>query len=61
MQMPPPQVTLAVAEIKTVPISYEYVGLTAASKTVEVRARIQGFLETRDFQEGAYLEKGVRR
>ncbi|MBI2435829.1 MAG: efflux RND transporter periplasmic adaptor subunit [Candidatus Hydrogenedentes bacterium] len=57
---PPPQVTLATVEAKTVPIAYEYVGVTAASKTVEVRARIQGFLETRDFEEGALLEQGTR-
>ena len=60
MAMPPPEVVLAAAEIKTVPVSYDYVGVTVASKTVEVRARIQGFLETRDFQEGAYLKEGAR-
>jgi membrane fusion protein, multidrug efflux system len=58
--MPPPEVTLAKAEIKTIPISYEYVGMTEASKMVEVRARIQGFLETRDFQEGAFIKEGAR-
>jgi len=56
----PPQVTLAPAVVKTVPVSFEYVGLTEASKTVEVRARIQGFLETREFQDGAYLKEGTR-
>lgn len=59
-KMPPPEVTVAPVEVKTVPISYEYVGITQASKTVEVRARVQGFLETRDFQEGAYLAEGAR-
>ena len=58
--LPPPEVTLAPVELKTVPVTYEYVGLTQASKTVEVRARVQGFLETRDFQEGAYLNEGDR-
>jgi membrane fusion protein (multidrug efflux system) len=47
-------------EIKTVPVVYEYVGMTQASKTVEVRARVQGFIETRDFLEGAYLKEGAR-
>ena len=59
-ELPPPQVTLGTVEIKTVDVAYEYVGMTQASKTVEVRARVQGFLETRDFLEGAYLKEGTR-
>jgi membrane fusion protein (multidrug efflux system) len=57
---PPPEVTLATVELKTVPIEYEYVGVSEASKTVEVRARVQGFLETREFEEGAYVTQGTR-
>ena len=60
MQMPPPAVTLATAQVNSVPISYEYVGMTEASKTVEIRARVQGFLETRDFQEGSFVDTGAR-
>ena len=59
-KMPPPEVALAPVDVKTVPVTYEFVGLTQASKTVEARARVQGFLETRDFQEGAYLNEGDR-
>lgn len=58
--MPPPQVTLVTVESRTVPVTYEYVGMTQASRTVEVRARVQGFLESRDFQEGAYLDEGAK-
>ncbi len=58
--MPPPDVTLATVELRTVPVDKEYVGVCEASKTVEVRSRVQGFLETRDFQEGAYVEQGAR-
>jgi len=57
--MPPPEVALGAAQVKTVPVSYEYVGMTEASKTVEVRARIQGFIETRSFVEGAYIQEGA--
>ncbi len=60
MAMPPPQVAVASAVTKTVAVSYEYVGTTAASKVVEIRARVQGFLDTRDFQEGSYLKEGTR-
>lgn len=59
-QRPTPKVSVAATETKTVPVQYEYVGLTAPSKTVEVRARIQGFLDSRDFQEGSYVKKGTR-
>lgn len=58
--MPPPQVTLVTVESRTVPVTYEYVGMTQASRTVEVRARVQGFLESRDFQEGAYLDEDTK-
>lgn len=58
--MPPPQVTAVPAEMATVPLAYEYVGMTEASKVVEVHARIQGFIETRDFEEGALIQEGAR-
>ena len=57
--MPPPQVEVTVAAVKTVPVTPEYVGLTAASKTVEVRARVQGFIESREFSDGAWVEEGA--
>lgn len=57
--MPPPQVEVTVAAVRTVPVTPEYVGLTAASKTVEVRARVQGFIESREFSDGAWVEEGA--
>lgn len=57
---PPPEVLCVIVETKTVPVSFDYVGMTEASKTVEVRARIRGFLESRDFQEGSFVEEGAR-
>lgn len=56
---PPPEVAVITVEPKTVPMMFEYVGVTEASKVVEVRARIQGFLETRDFEEGALVNEGT--
>jgi membrane fusion protein (multidrug efflux system) len=58
-QAPPPEVFVEPALESTVPISYDFVGLTNASRVVEVRSRIQGFLETRDFEEGAFIESGT--
>jgi membrane fusion protein (multidrug efflux system) len=55
---PPSEVTTMVLEPKAVPASYEYVGQTAGSKEVEVRARVTGILEQKLFQEGAPVKAG---
>jgi membrane fusion protein (multidrug efflux system) len=57
---PPPEVHTIVTVRETVPVSFDFVGVTAASKVVEVRARVRGFLETRDFDEGARVEEGTQ-
>ena len=46
---PPAAVTTLVLQPRTLPVSYEYVGQTAGSKEVEVRARVTGILEKRLF------------
>lgn len=55
---PPPQVTFVVVEPRSMPVSFDFVGVTEASKVVEIRARVQGFLDSRDFEEGALVEAG---
>ena len=60
-QMPaPPAPTVVVAEVlqKTVPLSEEYVARTEAVQTVELRARVEGFLEHVSFQEGSLVKEG---
>ena len=42
----------------TVPVQFEYVGQTAGSKEAEVRARVQGVLERRTYQEGSHVKAG---
>ena len=54
----PPSVVVAAVAQKTVPIYSEFVGQTAASQTVEIRARAQGMLEKILFTEGAVVRKG---
>jgi membrane fusion protein (multidrug efflux system) len=51
-------VTLLEVKPQTVPIRFEYVGQTAGSKEAEVRARVQGILEKRSYQEGGYVKAG---
>jgi membrane fusion protein (multidrug efflux system) len=53
-------VTVVVADVvqKTVPIFSEYVGQTDANTTVELRARVEGFLQKINFKEGQPVKKG---
>ena len=50
---------MVVAEVvqKTVPIYSEYVAQTDARETVEIRARVQAFLEAQHFTEGTVVKK----
>jgi membrane fusion protein (multidrug efflux system) len=56
--MPPPEVNAMSVELRAVPVSFEYVGQTAGSREVEVRARVTGILMARNFKEGGRVEKG---
>jgi membrane fusion protein (multidrug efflux system) len=55
---PPAEVTVQAAELRTFPVSFEYVGQTAGSKDVEVRARVTGIIEKRLYQEGSFVKSG---
>ncbi|MCL1124277.1 efflux RND transporter periplasmic adaptor subunit [Shewanella surugensis] len=54
----PKRVVVANVVESTVPIYGYYVGVTEASLNVEVRARIDGFVEQRAFVEGSAVKKG---
>lgn len=56
--MPPAPVTVQQVKPVDVPIRFEYVGQTAGSKEAEVRARVQGILEKRTYQEGGAVKAG---
>jgi membrane fusion protein (multidrug efflux system) len=53
-----PEVYVAEVIQKDVPIYMEVVGQTRGSQDVDIRARVEGFLETIDFSEGSYVHKG---
>ena len=55
---PPPEVTLAEAVQQDVPIYIEAVGETRGSQTVEIRARVSGYLDAMTFSEGGLVRKG---
>lgn len=54
---PPPAVVVAEVVQKTVPIYGEFVAQTDARETVEIRARVQAFLEAQHFTEGTVVKK----
>jgi membrane fusion protein (multidrug efflux system) len=56
--LPPPAVVVAQVTSETVPIYGEYVARTEARKTVEIRARVEGFLEKALFKEGSEVKAG---
>lgn len=56
----PPPVPVHVYTVvpKDVPVSRQFIGTTAASQRVEIRARVEGFLQKRAFEEGSFVDKG---
>ena len=54
----PPSVTVVVVAQRSVPVYGQYVGQTEAVKTVEVRARVEGFIERQVAPDGATVKAG---
>lgn len=54
---PPPEVKVATVLQKNVPIYVENIGETVGASDVEIRARVAGFLESIDFEEGSLVHK----
>ena len=57
-QVPALGVLVAESARKDVPLSIEMVGTTLGTQDVSIRARVEGFLESMDFQEGTFVQKG---
>ncbi len=54
----PPQVFVTEVTVQDVPIVQEWVGETRGQADIEIRARVQGFLEGIHFLEGGPVKKG---
>ncbi|MGB5328424.1 MAG: efflux RND transporter periplasmic adaptor subunit [Gammaproteobacteria bacterium] len=54
----PPEVTVLKVAPKDTPVTFEFVGITASSQQVEVRARVAAFLDDRLYTEGSIVRKG---
>jgi len=55
---PPPGVTVTVVIQKDVPIHQEWVGTMSGNVDADIRPKVDGFLLSRLYSEGSYLEKG---
>lgn len=47
-----------IIEPKTIPADFEYVGFAQSSHSVEIRARVEGYLEEIGYTEGEFVKKG---
>ncbi len=56
--MPPPPVTVASPLVQRITAWDEFTGRFEATKSVEVRARVSGYLEAVQFADGAMVEEG---
>ncbi|WP_371349106.1 efflux RND transporter periplasmic adaptor subunit [Ancylobacter sp. IITR112] len=57
---PPPQVTVAAPVQQAVTRYLEFTGNTASINTVDLVARVEGFLMSIDYKDGAVMKKGDR-
>lgn len=55
---PPPEVLVAGVLVRDVPVTREWVGEARGLADIEIRARVQGFLEGIHFEEGTRVRKG---
>jgi membrane fusion protein (multidrug efflux system) len=55
---PPPEVHVAQVLQRDQPVYVEAIGQTRGSTEVEIRSRVEGFVETVDYREGSFVEPG---
>lgn len=58
IEPPPPTLTVSKPLAQNVTDYLEFTGTTKAVETVDIRARVVGFLESVNFKEGQFIEKG---
>jgi membrane fusion protein (multidrug efflux system) len=57
-EKPPAEVLVVKVEAKDIPVSFQYVAQTQSSHQVEIRARVPGFLDNRNYTEGSTVKAG---
>jgi membrane fusion protein (multidrug efflux system) len=53
----PPEAVVQRIEARTIPVDWEFLGQTESSHQVEIRTRVQGFLDRRLYDEGSLVRK----
>src|SRR5690625_5288845 len=56
--MPPPAVIVQQVEVQVIDERDEYIGQIEAIDSVDIRARVEGFLEKIEFRAGHHVEEG---
>jgi membrane fusion protein, multidrug efflux system len=56
--LPPPEVVVMNVLRKDVPIYSEWLGTTDGAINAQIRARVQGYLQSRDYREGLFVKAG---
>lgn len=54
----PPTVVVATVQTRDVPVAYPFIGQTDATRRVEIRARVPGFVIAREYSEGRAIREG---
>jgi len=57
-QQPIPEVSVIQAIPQDTPVFTEFVGKTVSSRRIEIRSRVEGFLEKRLYEEGSMVQEG---
>ncbi|MCX6077100.1 MAG: efflux RND transporter periplasmic adaptor subunit [Campylobacterales bacterium] len=55
---PPVTVNLMILKVQNVELPIELTALTVASHPVQIRARVEGFLQTQNYREGSFVRAG---
>jgi membrane fusion protein (multidrug efflux system) len=56
--LPPPEVLVAEVVQRDVPIYFEWIGTTEGYVNAQIRPRVQGYLQSRDYKEGSFVKAG---
>ena len=57
-EMPPLVVRVTQSAVQDVTLTMEMVGTTLGTQDVPIRTRVEGYLETMEFEEGTFVKKG---
>lgn len=57
-ERPPAEVTDYIVKEQTLPVTFDFVGFAQSSHPVEIRARVEGYLEEIAYQEGQLVKEG---